>query len=378
VELVFTCMEPAKTDALVTQKFAEQVDEITKIEDLMNEPGKGKVLGDWMVWMVHRVHLNDPSLTEFNFNNLWMPLGHAEPRIAPKLVKALAHNTHLKNLQLSHTNLQKPEGQLLAESLKANETLEFLNVESNNLDSYTIKAIAEALSENPRSVLEVWRFNNQKHIGRYFGRPVEESVADLMDSNQRICKLGFACDDANSRLKIDRAILRNVDFARRRRRRGADGEGGDEVAAEEKRMSRLILNDAPAKPAAEVFGDDGRLGLVRKHIAEKGILPAHQAMLAWAKGQGTPLPYSAVKPLLEDFRTKLLNAIIERQLQVSVQDQYGAEFSGALRAWASTASSWSLDVWPSFDRRFNFTSDQQPTIEVSGSFKDWLQPPVES
>jgi len=33
VELVFTCMEPAKTDALVTQKFAEQVDEITKIED---------------------------------------------------------------------------------------------------------------------------------------------------------------------------------------------------------------------------------------------------------------------------------------------------------------------------------------------------------
>mmetsp|Transcript_94151 Transcript_94151/g.263037 ORF Transcript_94151/g.263037 Transcript_94151/m.263037 type:complete len:1162 (+) Transcript_94151:119-3604(+) len=378
VELVFTCMEPAKTDALVTQKFAEQVDEITKIEDLMEEPGKGKVLGDWLVWMVHRVHLNDPSLTELNFANVWMPLGHTEPRIAPKLVKAIAHNTHLVTLQLSHTNLQKPEGQLLAESLKANETLQFLNVESNSLDSHTIRRMAEALSENPRSALEVWRFNNQKHIGRYFGRPVEETVADMMEKNQRICKLGFAVDDANSRLKIDRAILRNMDFARKRRRRGADGEEGDEVTAEEKRMSRLILRDAPARPAAEVFGDDVRLGLVRKHVAEKGIIPASQALQAWAKGQGTSIPYSAVKPLLEDFRTKLLNATIECQQQVSVQDVYGAEFSGSLRAWTERNSSWSLDVWPSGDRRFNFTSDQQLTIEVSGSFKDWLQPLIES
>lgn len=379
VELVFACMQPAKTDALVTQKFAEQVDQITKIDDLMEEPGKGKVLGDWMVWMVHRVHLNDPSLTELDFANVWMPLGYAEPRIAPKLVKALAHNTHLVTLQLSHTNLQKPEGILLAESLKANETLQFLSLESNSLDSYTIKLMAEALLENPRSVLEVWRFNNQAHIGRYFGRPVEEAVADLMEKNQRICKLGFACDDANSRMKIDRAILRNMDFARKRRRGGgADGEGGDEVTAEEKKMSRLLLKDAPAKPASEVFGDDERLGLVRKHIAEKGMLPASQALQAWAKGQGTSIPYSAVKPLLEDFRTKLLNATIERQQQVSVQDMYGAEFSGSLRAWTERNGSWSLDVWPSGDRRFNFTSDKQPTIEVSGSFKDWLQLPVES
>ena len=45
--------------------------------------------------MVHRAWLNDPELTVFDFDHLHMPLPHLEPRIAPKLCKAMGHNTHI-------------------------------------------------------------------------------------------------------------------------------------------------------------------------------------------------------------------------------------------------------------------------------------------
>ena len=42
-----------------------------------------------MIWMVHRAHLDDPSLKKFDFTNLKMPAGNVEPRIAPKLAVAM-------------------------------------------------------------------------------------------------------------------------------------------------------------------------------------------------------------------------------------------------------------------------------------------------
>jgi hypothetical protein len=374
VELAFACLEPVHEVTGVSQRFAEAIDEITEVADLREEPNKGKVLGDWMVWMVHRVHLNDPSLTELCFNNLWMPPGHQEERIAPKLMKAIAHNTHLTSLQLAHSNLGKPEGHLLAESLKSNTTLVIVNVESNSLDSDAIRHIAQALHESPGSVIETWRFNNQKHIGQYFGRPVEETIGEMMEKNMRICKLGFACNDANWRLVIDRAILRNMDIARRRRKGGDGPAEEDELAPEEKPLSRVILTNAPDKKLSEVFGQDERVALVRKHIFENKVLPKHEVMQAWAKAQGKPLPYSAVKPLLEDVRSRLLDAA--KNQTVGVWDAYGAEFSGTMRAWSVDGANWLVDVWPSSSQRFHFTSDKQPTIEVAGSFREWLQPPA--
>lgn len=371
VELTFACLEPVTEATGVTQRFAATIEEITDIADMVEEPGKNRVLGDWMVWMVHRVHLNDPSLTDFNFNNLWMPVGHAEPRIAPKLMKALANNTHVTSLQLAHSNLQKPEGRLLAESLRQNSTLQILNLESNSLDSDAVRAIALALHQNSESSVEVWRFNNQKHIGQYFGRPVEQAVGEMMEKNTRITKLGFACNDANWRLMIDRAMLRNTDYARRRRK-GADVDVAEETVAQEKRMSRIVLTSAPSRAVSEVFGEgDLRMGLVRKNIVEHKRLPTHQALQAWAKGQGEPLPYSAVAPLMKSVRAKVMDAAISQQ--VNVVDAYGAEMIGTLRAWCEKNESWSIDVWRSSDERFNFTADHQPIIEVSDSFRAWLQ-----
>ena len=50
---------------------------------------KTSKLGNWMIWMVHRAHLDDPTLLKFDFTNLKMPAGNVEPRISPKLAVAM-------------------------------------------------------------------------------------------------------------------------------------------------------------------------------------------------------------------------------------------------------------------------------------------------
>eukprot|EP00913_Durusdinium_trenchii_P001790 g1658.t1 len=169
----------------INEAFATQVEAVTQIENLLPEPPRIRgSYGDWMIWMVHRAWLNDPSLVDFNFGNmrlgpnrthkhgafLHMPPGHIEPRIAPKLVNAMARNTHIEILTLSNSNLQKAQGCELGTSLRQNTTVKSVNLESNWLDS-----------------------------NAFFGRPTEEAVGQMMWSNESIVKLGFECDDATGR-----------------------------------------------------------------------------------------------------------------------------------------------------------------------------------
>merc|ERR1719210_390193 len=98
-----------------------------------------------MIWMVHRAWLNDPSLTTFNFNTITMPLPHDEPRVAPKLMQAMATNTNITSLLLTDSNLRAPQAHQLAESLRQNHTLQVLHMEQNYIDSDAVRVIALAL-----------------------------------------------------------------------------------------------------------------------------------------------------------------------------------------------------------------------------------------
>merc|ERR1719464_2716717 len=100
-----------------------------------------------------------PVYTFFNFTGKRMPLAEHEPRIAPKLMKALARNTSIATLQLRNCNLCQAQARELAESLKENKTLQVLNIESNNLNSEGVLYIVEALKENAESGLKEFRFS---------------------------------------------------------------------------------------------------------------------------------------------------------------------------------------------------------------------------
>jgi len=98
---------PSIAVVCINEAFAAQVENVVDVADMPREPARTRTFGDWMIWMVHRAWLNDPTLIEFSFNSMHMPLPHLESRIAPKLMEAMKSNTYIEVLSLSNANVQK-------------------------------------------------------------------------------------------------------------------------------------------------------------------------------------------------------------------------------------------------------------------------------
>jgi len=324
---------------------------------------------------VHRAWLNDPTLEVFNFDGIHMPLAHMEPRIAPKLMKALAHNTRIKELHLNNSNLQRPQGLELAQSLLRNSSLEVLGIENNNLDSHGIMEITDAVRFAPHSALQQLRMNGQKCCGNHFGRPAEEAIGELMEANTNILKLGVTLNDPHWRRVVDMCLTRNNDHARRQRKLAMGRKTVkifEPTPAREMSCSKVLLDEPVDKAVWEVFeDDDARLNVVRKNVARLGKLPVKEQLQNFARSEGQPLKFSEVAPLLKDFRTRLLNAHIEHK--VTVTDIYSTEYSGTLSAWSESNENWVLDVWQSEQVRFAFKCDKLPVFELSADVVDWIK-----
>jgi len=370
-EISFSVSQPPKEQA-VDQAFAAQIEECTDVAELVPEPDKSLHLGDWMVWMVHRVYLNDPTLTDLNFSGLRMPFPYLEPRVAPKLMKALETNTHLVSLQLADANMQKPQGPALAEALRKNETLQKINVETNHLDSSCIEEIARALEENQESSVDFLAVSNQTDLGQYFGTAAEHAVCKMMSKNCTITKLGFPCRDRNSLDQIGRAIIRNTDMARKKRKMGGSKKE-DSVAAEEKKLHVLRISVPPeGKSSWELFDDsDAKANLVREQASKNKTLPTTSQLQSYARSKSQTIKFSEAAPMIKEFRSKLMDSIVGTD--VLTLDVYGTEYTGVLRAWKERNENWSLDIWSS-DARYDFKSSKDPKFEISDEFGKWLLP----
>merc|ERR1711957_575234 len=123
-------------------------------------------------------YLDDPTLTEFNFSNLKMPLPNHEYRVAPKLMEALAdHNTHIEIFLLPNSNLRRAQGPAFADAL------------SNDLDPVSLKAMAIGIKDNQNSNIEKLIFQNCGGQTNY-GNQVEEALFEMMKVSKKISKLG--------------------------------------------------------------------------------------------------------------------------------------------------------------------------------------------
>mmetsp|Transcript_13287 Transcript_13287/g.23769 ORF Transcript_13287/g.23769 Transcript_13287/m.23769 type:complete len:643 (+) Transcript_13287:52-1980(+) len=350
----------------INEDLATYIENVTKIEDLLlHQPSKFGAFGDWMIWMVHRAWLNDPSLEDFNFNNMHMPPPHYEKRIAPKLMAAMGWNTHIQILSLSNSNVQKVQAIELAASLRKNRTLKTLNLECNSLDSNSVRELALALKDNP-DYIEHLQFSHQKQMmGGFFGRPTEEAVAQMMNSNNLIVKLGFECDDAHWRNIIDRALLRNNDYWRRRQ---APASVEELPPAEERSLGHILLTAPPQGPANEAFSRSAVFcGFVEQNLK----LPTTVQLQNCAKNIGTPLSYTVAAPLIKECRAWMLDAATGKEVVVS--DAFGMEVSGVLRQWSENNDNWMVDIWLADGRRSTFRSSKEPGFSVSKTWGDWLR-----
>jgi len=191
---ILACTQPEELQA-----FAEEV-----------TAAKAAKLGNWMIWMVHRAHLNDPTLVKFEFTNLKMPSGDLEPRISPKLALAMEENTSITEFNMACTNLQGTEAACLAVSLRNNKTLLKLNIDSNALQPLELESIASGIAFS--QTLQEIRCNNVSQ-----GRQVYEAIANCVKANTFIVKVGLEIKDPHFRGQIDGQITRNNDAARKRR-----------------------------------------------------------------------------------------------------------------------------------------------------------------
>jgi len=206
------CRQRAEQAAFRHRAEGPYPSELKDWADAANQPN----LGTWMVWMVHRVYLNDPSLESLDFGCFHVPRGDKEPRILPKLFKALASNTHLKHLMLGNTALESDKVCIshLGDALRANSTLEKLDLQANFLEMCDLAVIFEALAEN--TGLKELKVNFQACAKQSFrdlmleqGNDVYKAAAAAFRSNRSLVKLDLILLQRHWQDQICRGLMQN-------------------------------------------------------------------------------------------------------------------------------------------------------------------------
>lgn len=219
------CSDMAESILLsIDAGLAEQICATQSLQDLRRLPlpfeetaaaAEPPLLGTWMIWMVHRVALDDPSLEELDFSTYPISQVRDDPRIMPKLFKVLRGNEHLRNLQLADCDLfGRDHASDLAAALVENRALRVLNVSSNRFEPDDLESVFKALSQN--HTLEELHCNNQ-FSGRSMGWNNFQALGKVMDDNRTLRKLGLDITDKYWRNSIHRALSRNIDLVRKAR-----------------------------------------------------------------------------------------------------------------------------------------------------------------
>jgi hypothetical protein len=287
-------------------------------------------------------------------------------------MKAMESNTHIEVLSLSNANVQKLQGLELANALRINCTVKTLNLESNCLDSSSVRQLALSIRDNAASTIEQLRVNHQRQMCNFFGRPAEEAVGLMMQRNMTIVKLGFECDDAHWRNEIDRALLRNNDKLRRKLQ-GSCSDASSAGYVEEKTLGQVTLQDAPStdvKPSDFFHEKCDHRSILRSYMAQNLQLPSPLQLQHYAKNIGSSLPYSSIAPLIKECRSWLLNNAVGNG--AVIVDAFGVASEGTVISWQEINERSNVDVSTFAGSRVNFRSDREPVIFLSSAWSSWL------
>jgi len=298
----------------------------------------------WLIWMVHRVFLNDPSLTRFEAPQ---HPGFGDLAGFPKLAVALAKNTHLESLLLSRS--QFAEAEALAASLLVNRSLRILDVDRTSLSALELILLANAIA-SACSLVE-WRCNSTQKLGNFRGGPVWQAMVNAAKTNTNLCKLGFDVDGDQYRDAIQAQLARNNAASRSRRKVGISGvqqvlaglttpaRASESPEDTEEGAARCKYFSVAASPAERSFFRE-ELRAARGNVVEVlpgrcWVIPCVMALSEcseWVeRGDrfGLEQNYSATKELRSNTRTQgFVNTAMARLLRERLPD----ELVGAIAA----------------------------------------------
>lgn len=155
-----------------------------------------------------QLQANEYSLTELNLNNNTK----LSPEHISRLIENLQDNTHLQVLQLANVKFDDDHAKALGKVLSTNSTLRSLSLESNKITARGFKAFLNSIVHN--TTLKELRLANQYNSG---GARVEVYIADFLEKNKGIVKMGYFFNFPSARSRVDKYITRNIDLGRQRR-----------------------------------------------------------------------------------------------------------------------------------------------------------------
>lgn len=164
--------------------------------------GTGRKRNDMEIFF-DKVAANDKSITEVNLpNNQKIHSLSLEETI--KIGKAFAKNTHVKTINLNGCELGDEFAKAMGKSLRKNWTIEKLQLESNAISGTGIRDLFEGLAKN--NCLKEVRLHKQS-------KPIvnadEDALAQILDPNKCLLKLGIDFRTQVAQIKIDRMLKLN-------------------------------------------------------------------------------------------------------------------------------------------------------------------------
>lgn len=177
--------------------------------------------------LMEQVRSNDPSLLELNVNNSEV----IKTKTLIQFAEALNSNTHVKAFALANCRADDHIAYAISGTLRNNNTLTSINLDSNHLTGKGIIALIHALQHN--ATLTELRFHNQRHI---CGGKTEMEMTKVLKDNTTLLKLGYHFELAGPRMTMTNILSRNMDRQRQKRlqeqklaQANGDKKGGLEV-----------------------------------------------------------------------------------------------------------------------------------------------------
>lgn len=120
-----------------------------------------------------------------------------------------------KHLSLVGVGMKDEIGLELVEAFKENESLETVNIESNDLTNESLEPFFERLETHPN--IHELKCSHQK---AGLGSRGEEAMARALEKNPNLLKLGYSFKVPSARSLADRSQIRNNEIQRQRRTSG--------------------------------------------------------------------------------------------------------------------------------------------------------------
>jgi len=157
-----------------------------------------------------RVQEQDPNLTKLNWNNLReTPIGHLVA-----LLRALEYNSYVTEVNIANTRANDMIGQCISQTMKCNDTIQVLNIESNFISAKTMADLVHEACKSP--VLRELRIDNQRNN---YGEATENLFCEsIVEGSGMLQKLSYSWRCPGPRQRSQVLLMKNRDNLTRLKR----------------------------------------------------------------------------------------------------------------------------------------------------------------